>query len=109
MAEHHVTDLFAVGVGTGQGFFHHQGGQLGRGHVFQAATIGANRGAHTADNDDFTHLGLQSGSKVINLPSVVGNGYSHLTAGPQAPGGSQRCGFTPAASRWAGQRPWPRR
>jgi hypothetical protein len=59
MAKHHMTDIFAIGVGSLQGFTHHLGAQLGGGNVLEAATKGSNGSANTADDDDFTaHLSL---------------------------------------------------
>ena len=59
VAKHHMTDVFAVGVGALQGFAHNLCRQLCGGCVFQTATKRPNGGAHTADNNNFTaHLGL---------------------------------------------------
>jgi hypothetical protein len=55
VAKHHMSDVLAFDMGAGQGFAHDQGGKLRGGDVFEATAIGANGGAHTADDDDFTH------------------------------------------------------
>ena len=59
MAEHHMPDVFSVDLGARQRFTDRGGGQLGRGNILQAAAIGTDGGAHTADNNDFaTHSDL---------------------------------------------------
>ena len=59
MTKHHMPHVFAIGVGALEGFTNHLGGQVGGGHIFQAATKGTNGGAHTADYNYFTtHHGL---------------------------------------------------
>jgi hypothetical protein len=59
MAKHHMTDVFAICVGSLESFTHHLGAQFCGGNVFEAATKGSNGSANTADYDDFTaHLNL---------------------------------------------------
>ena len=54
MAKHNVSHIFAVYLGTGQRFAHHLRCQFGGGNVLEAAAIGSDGGANTADDDYFT-------------------------------------------------------
>jgi len=54
MAKHHMADLLSLDLGAGQRLLHHLGGQITGGNVFQATTKGANCGANSADDDDFS-------------------------------------------------------
>lgn len=60
VAEHHVADLLAPDLRARQRLAHHQGAQLARRHVLQAAAERPDRGADTADHHHFTcHCCLQ--------------------------------------------------
>ena len=61
MAKHDMAHILAFYMGTRQRFAHNQRAQLGGRNVFQAATKGADGGAHCADDDDFTGHGILLG------------------------------------------------
>ena len=61
MAEHDLADFIAFNLRAGQRFLDDDGAQIDRGNVFQAAAIGSDGGAHSADDDDFTgHFAISS-------------------------------------------------
>ena len=57
VAKHHMAHVFAVYAGAVERLAYHLRGQFGGGNVFEAAAKGANGGAHSADDDDFTGHG----------------------------------------------------